>query len=454
MEQEIDLRPYILALAKRWKAILIFAAVSALIAYLVGRTLSPAHTATADLLLSPVTPQVALEPRYTEREASLVTNQVFQRQALINLANSTTLEERVADEIQLPEYEPGELLARIRIQAESDLLRVVATGSSNAEAVALADVWARTYAQLVAEVYSSDPVIEGRLNEEQTTALEQHAAAQRALEQFYLDGRLVEVEQRVAALEGLFEEALQDDLLSYSDYLTRTREVDLLLEDAQALRAQLIAGGGDNLADLVASVALRARSAAGEQNPIQLQVGSSDQVSISPIDVAELDRLIAALGELRSRLATEASEAAENLGETPNAITSLDAATSARYLDELAHLRGEFAALTSAEQLLLMQRDIALEAVQVLQRKNNEQQIARANPIVSVRFVSTTTAPTELTLVRALSFAAIGVVGGLMLAATLAVLFEVLLPALRRVLASRSLSPTEQKVAERSASTD
>lgn len=436
MEQELDLRPYVSALLRRWRLIisaaLIFSALAMGLLLLQSRSV----VAVADLLVAPTTPQVSLDERYTERDSLLVTNQVFQRQALINLATSTTLESQVAKELNITPYVPGALLERVTINSDSDLLRIRAAAPTDAEAITLADTWARSYARLVTEVYTNDALGEEQLVEELAEAGARFDAIQVELEQFYADGRIVSIEQQINNVNGVLDGSREASELLYSQYLTRTREVELLIQDAQAIQAQTVTGSTASVADVVASLALRARAVGGEQAPIQLQIGGEGLVSGGDT-ATELERLIGALEELHARLTSESAQIAQAVATGDSSVVGLSPETTSGLIDELARLRGEQALLESRERLLEQRRDVALEALQLLQRKSNEQQIAQTTPTISVRFVSTTLSPPESMLSRLLMGIVGGFVVGAVLGATLVLVLDFLVPWVRSTSAAR-----------------
>ncbi|NJM08354.1 hypothetical protein HC891_22490 [Candidatus Gracilibacteria bacterium] len=149
MEQEIDLRPYIAALLRRWKLIVALASLST-VAAIVFTLLQPRlPTATAEAIIIPTSSRITLDERFVTGEAPAQSSVALQRQALLGLARSHTIEARVLE--QLPasmrpaNYEPGLLLEQMNVRTEGDLMRFSASAATAAEALALAEAWGKSY---------------------------------------------------------------------------------------------------------------------------------------------------------------------------------------------------------------------------------------------------------------------------------------------------------------------
>src|SRR5689334_16384809 len=113
MEEEIDLRPYVVALIRQWRTIAIIVGMAMLGAALVAISLPPSFTASADVLILPSRSQLTFDPRFVTNNTILGTDIASRRQALIALASGGSFEEDVRSKLP-PQlvgegYQPGAL---------------------------------------------------------------------------------------------------------------------------------------------------------------------------------------------------------------------------------------------------------------------------------------------------------------------------------------------------------
>lgn len=430
MEEEIDLRPYVLAIFRRWALVVGLALVAAIVAVSILALTPRSSHATVDLLIVPSSSQVTLDPRFVNRDAALLTNATFQRQALIGLASSAALEQRVAAELErspIGTLNASAVLSSIQVSAEGDIIRITGRAADDATALAIVELWGRSYERLVAEIYSRDTV-QGALIVEQIDAAQKRVATEQAnLEAFLAQSRRAEVERQAKSLDGLLEGSVASANDLYRDYTRRSQELDLLLQDARTLRGQVDAGAVDDLGDALASLSLRARAAGGADLPVMLSLDNLAAVSGELATAEDLDALISVVAEQRDRLDAESRRvaAAISSGELP--LTGVSTADRAGYERQLAALRLEAEQLRAQEQLLTMRRDVALSSLELLQRKSEEQQIAQVTPQVAVRYLSARIdGATGLSLSRFALYGAAGLFAGALAGAALALLLELL----------------------------
>jgi capsular polysaccharide biosynthesis protein len=419
INEEFDLRP-ILRIIFAWWWVILLVAVGAALFGVVLRLITPA-SARADVLITATISELRLDPRFTTRDATLLTNANFQRQALISLASSPALEQNVANELlaqgrinALPA--PGELLAQIRVSNQGDLIVIIADNDNTVDAVTLAETWARAYERLVAEVYTRNSVGDALLTAQIAEAEQRYAAAQVAYERFLGQGALVQVEQQIKRVQELLDGARTAGTKLYNQYLLRAQELDLILSDAQALREQVTAGSGGGLAGGVALLTLRARAAGAELLPVQLSFADAESVARSnSAALADLEVLISAVETQRDALIAAAEGLAGTIAAEESGIRGLGDVERARYEAELAALLQRQEQLLGERASLVQSRDVAFASLEVLKRKADEQQIAQTTPQVSVRFVSATLQPLSLLwiAVNAILGGMLGLVAGI-----------------------------------------
>ncbi len=454
MEQEIDLRPFLRSILARWWAVLLVAAGAALSGIIIALLAPSAPIARADVLIISTTSQLNLDPRFTTRDATLLTNVNFQRQALISLATSSSVEQAVAQELIAQGRfsaapEPGELLNRVRVSSQGDLIVISAEGSNATDAVVLAETWARAYERLVAEVYTRDVAGDALLATQITEAEQRYAAAQAEYEALIGQGALVQTEQQIKRVQELLDSSRLAGTALYNTYLLRAQELDLILSDAQALREQVTAGSSDSLSDGIALLTLRARAAGGEMLPVQLSFADAESVArSSTAALDDLEGLITVLQAQRDLLITEAETLGGTLSTASGATRGLGATEGARYETELAALLQRQEQLLGERARLTQSRDIAFTSLEVLKRKADEQQIAQTTPQIAVRFVDATIQAPASNLLRIATSAILGSVAGLVVGVALALLLDRLRPRVRQPAAP--VPGSEQSIPTRS----
>lgn len=424
MDQEIDLRPVLQALISWWR--LIVGIVALLLALAVVSALLQPRPARArgDILVIPSTSQLTLDPRFAERDATIVTNPLTQRQALVDLASSSALESRVMSELGMPAGGFGGLLANIDVSASSDLVRITATAPTDAEALRLAEVWTRSYASLVNDLYSGSGPALDRIESQAVEAQQRFDEVQSSLNAFYATGDLVRAAQQVQRLTGLLEGGVEAQVGLYTQYLTRTQELSLILEDARTLQAQYEANGAADLSAGIAALAVRARVAGGDQLPLQLSFDSAESFAQGQAAAADLERFVTVLEGERDRMVAQADRLAQELASGNSVAVGLAPDVRARYEEELAVAQGALARAEGQEELLIQRRDVALSSLEVLQAKSDELQIDQAVPQVTVRLVNVTPLPPRSPVMAVAINLVTALVGGIVLGSGLAMLLE------------------------------
>ncbi len=425
MDDEIDLRPYLLALLRQWWIILGVALGIAIVAGFIAWLRTPPYTASTSLLIIPASAQVTLDSRFTSRDSFLFTTTANQREALLGLARDPTLEERVATilaaEGGLPkDYQLGALRDRVTIETNGDLVRITAQSETADAARRLALLWGQEYTRLVNETYTRDTSSIEQVEQQLTEAHERYGAAQARLEAFIASGEITLAEQEVRRLSDLVNSARAAGTERFSDYLRRSNGIEQILRDAQLLRERLINQTADeiNVADAIAALLLRIRNLSdqGSGRPI-LQLDSSLSSNVS-VTVADLDRLIAILDAEYRAVRREA----ERLSELPPSELSPD--SSQLLYARLAAAQTRLEQLNAQQRELARNRDIAFSLIEVLLRRIDELRVANAAPQVSVRYLGTVNNPVTALGRTVLIQAAVGALVGIVLTATVIVALE------------------------------
>lgn len=389
MEQEIDLRPYIQALLRQWRVLLGVVLVALLAAVTLTLLQPRASSAVATVLIEPVSAQVVLDPRFTERDTAQVTNATTRRQALLDLAESPVLEARVSAALGDTTLKPGDLIEQISVDSTSDLLAITAKDDEPAEAARLAELWGQEYERLVAELYVGSSLGAERIVAELDDARARNDEARRAYEAFLSEGELVRAEQEVKRLEGLLGATRAAHERLFTQQLSRTQELDLLLIDARALRSQVESGSTSGAADGLSALALRLRAAGADELALNLSVAPETVAASRETLLDELERLAAAIQSERDGLAEANAQTAAAIAAGDNAVVGVDQQTRVQFEDELSTASATLARLRAEQDVLSQTVSLSLDTLAVLEAKSDEDAIGQGTTNVNVRYLGT-----------------------------------------------------------------
>lgn len=158
---DIDLRPYVVAIIRRWPwivgAVLLAVAVSAGLTSMLPKT----YTATAAVLV--FIRQTGSQVGTNDPVLNIETIDVgSRRQGLLALAESEAIESRIAPDVLAQvapdNYQPGMLVEHqhVTIEANGDLIAITADGQTPQQAQTLANAWATTYVDYVKTLYTDE----------------------------------------------------------------------------------------------------------------------------------------------------------------------------------------------------------------------------------------------------------------------------------------------------------
>jgi capsular polysaccharide biosynthesis protein len=419
MEEEIDLRPYFVALVRQWRTIMIIVVAAAIGAALIAITLPQGFTASADVLILPTRSQLTFDPRFVTNNTVFGTDTASRRQALIALASSPLLEEQIRaklpPELVGKEYQPGALANRIRVKTEGDLLHIEATAADTQSAQALADAWGQAYVRSVNDLYGKNTTLLEQLGAQVSDAQKRYDDTQRGLETFVGSSTIVQVGQQISMTVDLLDESRAGTQKLYAQYLTQARDLEATLRDAETLRQQVASGQSEGLANNLAALALRARAVGDVQLPFDLRFDNPGAlVQNNSATLTDLDALIGVLQQRRVALIEQSQQLAQAIGDGEQG-GGLPTGLRSTYEKRLTTLNQQYEQQTAQLKLLQQRRDLALDSLSLLQRKLDEQHIALGTPEIQVRFISTVVEPLRSTLSRAVLYVGAASILGLFL---------------------------------------
>jgi len=271
MEEEIELRPYIELLVKRWYLILGAAILAAVVAFAISSFQPPEYEATSIVAITEPSFRVQFEPRIQE-----LSEDAQPLKAFPELATSDQVLQQLLAEIK-PDLVNGTSLEELRtiLSAESGsdptLVRLSARAKDPNDAAEIVNTWAKIF------VSSSNDTF-GDLGEEQ--------------EEFFIEqlgkaeAELSKVEEALISFEAVSRYSIIDSELAslrhfQSSYLTDTLKITFLLQDIQGLRELLDAESAEDVsfADQLTILALQLKAFDADTSvPLQLQLDSTESL--------------------------------------------------------------------------------------------------------------------------------------------------------------------------------
>lgn len=430
MSNEFDLRPYLRAVTQRSRWIAIAAVLAASAAGLWAATRPQVYSASATVLLRSSQSQLTLDERYATRELVDVASR---RRTLLSLARSSAVEEGIPNEprerLGGGEYAGGDLRKRIRTSADGDVISITAEGPTAEQAQELANAWATSYVHFINKAFSNSGEETLRSIDEQVRATkERYEEAQLALEQFAGQSQIDTLNARIESTLSVISQTLEIDQIRHEAYLKVAQQLELVVRDAEALRREVADGGAVGANTALAALLIRARASAGEDFPLNLEL--NPPVSLEQSDVLRTEELDAFITSLRQQI-SETEEAAAQLGaalandqRTQGQGPTLD--QPAMYFNQLSDLRRQLEAETGKRHALVLERDVAMEALQAVQRKAMEEEVSAALPEPQVQVASQAILPSRPAARPVLLFSLVGALVGAVLGSFAALLLHML----------------------------
>lgn len=383
MDEEIDIRPYVEYLLKRWYLILGAAVLAALVIYGLTSRLPPVYEATALVAVSEPRQRVQFDSRFVaipdERPV----------RAYPELAESDELLQDLLEQVK-SEVEDLKTIEQLRglVNAESgsdpSLIRMAVTHPVASEAALIANHWAELFVHRANAIFGGQNDSQVQFYEDQLLLVKQELeTAEEALVMFQSRNRAVIIENELNALHEL-----------QAEYVADQSAIASLIGDVEGLRDHL-SGQPENstvtLADQLTALFLQlkafdAQFGAEATSPLQLQIGPGDSLSDSSRreQLAYLDSLV---DTLNARMAAMEGK----LTDLELRILSLQQSGQEAEA-ELARLERD--------------RDVARETYTALARKVDEEQITSQDISSGVTLASRASVPLSPTGQRKMLFVA------------------------------------------------
>lgn len=300
-DQEIDLRPYISAVASKWYWILGAGIVVAVLGFIVSTMNAPAYEATALVAITEPRQKVQFDPRIQ------TVNDTQPVRAYPELALSDELLGELLNHLP-DQYELSltQLRRALRAAPGSDpsLLRLSVSNSDPTMAADLANIWAELFVAWANQIY-------GDQGDEQLLFFEKQLA-DATVELELADQALIDFQAH--NLSGLLENELWAMQQTQADYLAKQRQTDLIMQDIESLLAQKENNDGSGINQL-ASILLQTRALGGVPNDIESTMPWQFQINVTDQSNASDGNQRAIISNLYEMLQSQSEEVDARLAE-------------------------------------------------------------------------------------------------------------------------------------------
>lgn len=422
----IDLRAYVLVLARFWPVIVGMMVVAVVAA--AGLTLSRPTTyeATAAVVITQSRAELSLVPEFKTTAEGLPANADARRNALIGLVKNPAIAAEVIDQLgaTLPPAltNTADLIDAVEGTSTGDLITISVRAKDPTVAMAIANAWGIAYERHVNQVYGV--VIESAeaVRRQAERAKADYDAAQSALVQFTGTNRIAELEMAIEEANQVVQAAakaqVESRLAAFTEEHTeqietlaslhdKRRRLETLRGDARALEMQLATGGdGATASNALALTLLKAQVYAWPEPtvisatmPLGLQLQVDGSADAAPTQAADVRAMAAAIESRIAELdaAIAAWEQTNPQDDTLQALTgdgALDPVIAPLH-ERLRSLEAQLEAERATMQELTQTRDLAWETYTTVARKVAELDIGVAVQGTVVRLAAPAALPTE-----------------------------------------------------------
>jgi capsular polysaccharide biosynthesis protein len=379
-ENDLDLRPFILAVIRKWWLILLLIIIAAAGAYLFSIQKSDTYQATNTILLTRSRSVLSLAeqfPTVTEnpdRRSRIEAILAIARSDAIALATYNAL-----DDDQLPEeFDWVKLRGKVEVVASGDAVLVTASINNPDLAAEIANVWAEEAVQAINLAYSGEQSIE-EIQSQLIVAQRDYDSAQVNLEAFVQSNQIAASDIQIKEGKELYSHLTENHYSEIIFYSDRIQAMDELIVQSEGLKKQLEGGNASSAGDVGDALAVLKIRAEGmnlssmamdtDQLPVStyaLQFSNFDVIVDTSVNyVADLETII--------QLARDEKEKAE---------TILSNMAGGIYIEEdslleqvnIQILEAETQLLSEQTQIeeLISERDLAWQAYQALAQKETE----------------------------------------------------------------------------------
>jgi capsular polysaccharide biosynthesis protein len=257
-DDEIDLRPYILALRKRWWLIAIVTILVAGAAFVYSILQVRKYESSATVLLTRTRASLSLANQFPTVNEPIDSRS--RMDAMLAIAGSDSLVMQTLEDVhqQYPDngIEREELGSAVEITNSGDTIKFTATNPDPFYAAAIANAWAKNAVNAINYAYSGEQ-LPAEIQAGLVPAQQEYEMSQAELESFLKENQVDVLQKQIDEASILLDELVQDRTWQIAYNIRRKQKMEQVIDQAEALKQQLntekgslAAGLGDALAVL------------------------------------------------------------------------------------------------------------------------------------------------------------------------------------------------------------
>jgi capsular polysaccharide biosynthesis protein len=380
---DIDLRPYVLSLMKRWWIIVILTVLLSLAAY--GFTLRkpPKYESTATIIINRSQLKLSIADQFPT--ITQYNDARYRNEAYLAIAQSASIAqatfEALVDKLP-PNYSNfNSIKGRVEVEIKGDSISVKGSDQDPDLSAEIANTWAEQTAYAINLAYSGERPL-SEIQSQIIIAENEYHAAQSALEEFIQTNRITVLEAKKSATQNLLTNLTADEE-SQIDYLYQRKQyLRQLIDSAEIIKEQINNGNASEAGDLGdALVVLNARANyffSGSKFDVQL-VNLEGLLDSTINYTKDIDDIIQIASDELNEINEEILGLSQETIETPADQAVEEIATQLRSFES------ELVNENARQRELTSERDLAWEAFQALREKETEiLTVAETNPEVSL----------------------------------------------------------------------
>ena len=293
-DDEIDLKPYINAIRKKWWLIAIVTILTGSAALVYGLLQVRNYEANANILLTRTRTSLELANQFPTINEPIDSRS--RMEAMLVIAGSDALLVHVMEDIHELYPDNGilreELDSAVDITSSGDTIKITATNPDPAYAAAIANAWAENAVSSINYAYSGEQLpAEIQLN--LAPAKVEYEAAQQVLEDFLVENQVDILQKQIVETSALLDELVQDRTWKIAYNVQRKRNMEQIIDRANALKQQLATGNTTLAAGLGEALAvLRLGSDAFAEVQIVSGTGSTIRLDSDQLGAIQETRIL------------------------------------------------------------------------------------------------------------------------------------------------------------------
>ena len=293
-DDEIDLKPYINAIRKKWWLIAIVTILTGSAALVYGLLQVRNYEANANILLTRTRTSLELANQFPTINEPIDSRS--RMEAMLVIAGSDALLVHVMDDIHKLYPDNGilreELDSAVDITSSGDTIKITASNPDPVYAATIANAWAENAVSSINYAYSGEQLpADIQLN--LAPAKVEYEAAQQVLEDFLVENQVDILQKQIVETSALLDELVQDRTWKIAYNVQRKRNMEQIIDRANALKQQLATGNTTLAAGLGEALAvLRLGSDAFAEVQIVSGTGSTNRLDSERLGAIQETRIL------------------------------------------------------------------------------------------------------------------------------------------------------------------